>query len=171
MPTFQLQASIASKLQEHGWVLPAECYSIEEVGEAVTQVLCTKFKMEVEYINQGYCFIWAWLCSLYSNEIQLVSHEDHACIEFQGTLFDSYSTILPEFNQDMVVQEPVQFAAYWINNGVYIDTWDWMPLAMLEKQALDTLQQCIAESIDYPQGKDILCYLKDNYGQQVSNKT
>lgn len=129
-------------LNEEGWDLPATCTSPMDIMTVVTEAMCKKLEIDGVTINYGYCFIWAWLCALYSPEIKLVSTEDHACIAFEDVIWDSYSTLDPEFNPGLLVQNRAQFGAYWGTHGTYRHNWLRMMVAMIprsEKQEWDDL--------------------------------
>lgn len=116
--TFRLQSDIKARLDKQGLKLSLRHPNFSAVSKQVAKLLVTHFKLADTWeINHGYCFIWAFLCSLYNPALQLVSTTGHACVRYEGNLWDCDGVNTTARMEAGVTQTPSEFVAYWERVG------------------------------------------------------
>ena len=102
--------------------------TIPDVCQFVADFLMKKYDLqEPSWINQGYCFIWAYLVwALWKKPLNFVSSDGHVLIESDGLYYDAancygYETLEDaEVDPDQVADLNVKgMAWYWSRCGTY----------------------------------------------------
>lgn len=105
-----------------------EFKTLPQVCEVVTDFLVKKYELNAPSdINQGYCFIWAYLVwALWKKPLKFVSSDGHIVIEHNGLFYDSIShegcddLELMEVNLDEAADLGIKgMAWYWARCGTY----------------------------------------------------
>lgn len=163
--SFRLERKAVPFLKQEGWKIQQSYACLGEVMEAVTETVVQRTK--TRHINDGACFMWALLCSLYNPRIELISAEDHAFIAVDGEFWDSEGRVIWEnstgwksaafpFQGPAVIQNRAQFALYWLTGGIRKDLLQPLIPEIIPKHMLpewNTIQHIYARK---PFGKPLL---------------
>lgn len=117
MPNFEINPTLRAYLSKKGFDLIESFDDFGELRNHISEQVMRVYSIDEPYqINSGYCFIWAFLCSLYSPEFTLVSCSSHAVVKFGGYHWDHKGSYTNEW-WEPVEQTPAQFVAYWEKCG------------------------------------------------------
>jgi hypothetical protein len=100
--------------------------NIEEVGDFVTKYMVKHYKLGTYLrINNGYCFIWAYLVwALMKEPVSFVSSDGHVVVKYKGMYYDcetygQQSIEDIDYMDDNAVSTDVKgMAWYWARCGV-----------------------------------------------------
>jgi hypothetical protein len=101
-----------------------ELKTIDEVSEFVSNFMIKRYKLDcISDINEGYCFIWAYLVwALMPEPVDFVTDDGHVVIRYKGEYYDATSFGFYELDDILNDGTPKtvdvkQMAWYWARVG------------------------------------------------------
>lgn len=101
--------------------------NIEEVGDFVTVYMVKHYKLRTYFkINNGYCFIWAYLVwALMKEPVSFATSDGHVVVKYKNKYYDCENYAVDNLksidwmNDDAVSTDVKGMSWYWARCGVY----------------------------------------------------
>ncbi len=121
------------KLKEHLEIVRIPGYRRpNSIAQFTTDVICDYYGVDPRRINQGYCFIWAylfWTLAKDKMEVRFKSNYNHVVVHTGGRFYDSEHingmselSKMPFFEARRALEADdyniVEMAQYWASNGL-----------------------------------------------------